>query len=107
MPTERVEFKGSSVDEVVRKLEQAGATATNYQVRLYTREQPVGMGSGVDYEAALLGAGKEAGIVTEGLDLSKYRTEITVTAEKPSTVRARAAGAGAAEQTTATYTNRF
>lgn len=107
MPTEKLEFKGDSIDSIVRLMEKEGATATTYNVHLYDGETAVGMASGNDYNTALLAAAQEAGVVKPGVDLGKYRTEITVQAKKPYAGGSRPAGAAPAEPTTARYTNWF
>ena len=107
MPSERLEFTGDSIDAVFEQMKQAGATAVTYKVQIYDGDKAVGMAIRPDYNGALLGALKESGVNVQEVDISEYRTQISVTATRPSVETSRPAAAGPRESRTAQYTNMF
>lgn len=110
MPTEKIEFKGSSIDQLVRQMQEQGATPEKYHVDIYYGEERIGYGLAKQYEPAL-----HAAVESISLELpleiarasKQYRYEITVEAQKPSTEGARPSGSAPAENKTPTYTGLF
>ncbi len=111
MPKEKVIFRGINIDDIVKQLQEAGATAKEYKVELFDGEKQLGIATGPYYNDAFLSVMSQAGVLTDvlnhNLDVSKYRTEITVIAEKPYPGESRAAGAGPSERPRRQYTNLF